>query len=216
MIQLSWEDKKDTIKEDFNTNVFVATFTTCWARLKLYEVLEMLQERVLYFDTDSVIFVSRPCDQEPEVGSFLGQLTSELKPNEHIVEFVSGGPKNYAYRTSMGQEVCKVKGFSLNYANSRLINFKSMLDLIVCTSEQQDIVDEMEQTTPDNEVNKSTETSTDKTKNVKYITVTNEKKISRLKSKRIIYNRQEKKKYKIVYSKRVIQKNTHDTLPYGY
>ena len=30
------------------------------ARLKLYEVLDKLQDRVLYYDTDSVIFVSNP------------------------------------------------------------------------------------------------------------------------------------------------------------
>ena len=39
-----------------NLNIFVACFTTCWARLRLYEAFETLQERVLYFDTDSVIF----------------------------------------------------------------------------------------------------------------------------------------------------------------
>ena len=38
-----------------NLNIFVACFTTCWARLRLYEALELLNERVLYFDTDSVI-----------------------------------------------------------------------------------------------------------------------------------------------------------------
>ena len=34
-----------------NLNIFIACFTTCWARLKLYEALDQLQERVLYFDT---------------------------------------------------------------------------------------------------------------------------------------------------------------------
>ena len=29
---------------------------------------------------------------------FPGELTNELKKGEHIVEFVSGGPKNYAYQ----------------------------------------------------------------------------------------------------------------------
>ena len=39
-----------------NLNIFIACFTTCWARLRLYEALDLLQECVLYFDTDSVIF----------------------------------------------------------------------------------------------------------------------------------------------------------------
>lgn len=79
----------------------------------------MLGERVVYFDTDSVIFVSKSGDKEPEVGSFLGQLTSELDPDEYITEFVSGGPNNYAYRTTKGKKVCKIRGFSLNYDNSK-------------------------------------------------------------------------------------------------
>ena len=39
-----------------NVNIFIACFTTCWARLRLYKALNLLQERVLYFDTDSIIF----------------------------------------------------------------------------------------------------------------------------------------------------------------
>ena len=31
-------------------NIFIARFTTCWARLHLYEALELLGERFLYFD----------------------------------------------------------------------------------------------------------------------------------------------------------------------
>ena len=47
-----------------NTNTFVAAFTTCWARLHLYEALKRLGKRVLYFDTDSVLYVSRPGEPE--------------------------------------------------------------------------------------------------------------------------------------------------------
>ena len=41
-----------------NLNMFVACFTTCWARLKLYDALDILQKRVLYKDTESVAFLS--------------------------------------------------------------------------------------------------------------------------------------------------------------
>lgn len=193
IIQVSWQQKENFTKEDYQTNVFIATFTTCWARLKLYEVLQMLDRRVLYFDTDSVIFVSRPGDQEPKVGSFLGQLTSELQPKEYITEFVSGGPKNYAYRTSEGKEVCKIKGFTLNYVNSLKLNFASMLDLVLRPDQGQH--------------SDSTGSCT---------TIVNPHRIMRHKQQQIIYNRNEEKKYKIVYDKRVIQRNTWDTLPYGY
>ena len=40
MIQLEWIYKQDCQPEDNKTNIYLATFTTCWARLKLYSVVE--------------------------------------------------------------------------------------------------------------------------------------------------------------------------------
>jgi len=56
-------------------------------------------------------------------------MTSELKPGEFICEFVSGGPKNYAHKlidSMTGEEkpVYKVRGITLNYSASQLVNFK--------------------------------------------------------------------------------------------
>jgi G:T-mismatch repair DNA endonuclease (very short patch repair protein) len=183
-IQVEWEHKDEFIPDDTRTNIFLATFTTCWARLKLYSVLEALGRSVLYFDTDSVIHVSRPGAPDPLRGDYLGQLTDELD-GAYIEEFVSGGPKNYAYHTSTGNEVCKVRGFTLNYKNSQLINFESVRDMIL---------------------------SQDYTNS---ITTTNPHKICRNKQSRTIFNREEKKNYGVVYTKRVIQED-FDTLPYGY
>ena len=43
-----------------HTNVVIAAFTTAYARLKLYSVLEKLDpSSILYMDTDSVIHVER-------------------------------------------------------------------------------------------------------------------------------------------------------------
>ena len=41
----------------------------------------MLGERVLYVDTDSIIFISFLNQYEPKVGIYLGHLTNELKNN---------------------------------------------------------------------------------------------------------------------------------------
>ena len=59
-IEIRCEYTDSFIEPDAKTNVVVADFTTAYARLKLYDALDMLQERVLYYDTDSVIFVSKP------------------------------------------------------------------------------------------------------------------------------------------------------------
>ena len=80
-------------------------------RSLLYGVLDMLKERVLYYDTDSVIFVSRPSEPEPPLGNHLGELTDELggEHNQHITVFASGGPKNDCYRTNSGKVETKVR-----------------------------------------------------------------------------------------------------------
>ena len=57
-IEVEWIHLKDCQQEDNKTNIYLATFTTCWVRLKLYSVLEKIDRNVLYYDTDLVIYVS--------------------------------------------------------------------------------------------------------------------------------------------------------------
>ncbi|MEW8548383.1 MAG: DNA polymerase, partial [Candidatus Thiodiazotropha sp.] len=116
--------------EDQLTNIFLATFTTCWARLHLYDVMDQLGDRVLYHDTDSIIYVHSPNMTNPQLGDYLGQLTNELDQNDYIIEYCSAGPKNYAYKTKKGKNCCKVRGFRLNFSNSLLIHFDAMKDII--------------------------------------------------------------------------------------
>jgi len=67
-------------------------------------------------------------------------MTLELKPCEYISEFVSGGPKNYAYQTrntetGAGATVCKVRGITLNYSASQLVNFEMLKQMILSGTE---------------------------------------------------------------------------------
>jgi hypothetical protein len=71
-----------------------------------------------------------------ECGDRLGDMTDELKSGEYISEFVSAGPKNYAYKicecgSGNVQTVCKVRGITLNYNASRLVNFDVIKDMIL-------------------------------------------------------------------------------------
>lgn len=79
------------------TNIFIASFTTAWARLDLYQYLDKLKEQVLYFDTDSIIYLWKNGLPQVETGPFLGQMKDETE-GVSIREFVTGGPKNYTYR----------------------------------------------------------------------------------------------------------------------
>jgi hypothetical protein len=63
-------------------------------------------------------------------------MVSELGSSEYIQEFVSGGPKIYAYRvvnktTGKNKTVCKVRGFTLNYNAKHLVNFDFIRNMIL-------------------------------------------------------------------------------------
>ena len=100
-----------------NVNIFMAAFITCWARLRLYEAFELLDERVLYFDTDSIIFthLSGQGQTSPPLGDYLGDFKNELESGDVIVEFCSGGPKNYGYQTRAGQPSARSVGSPLTF-----------------------------------------------------------------------------------------------------
>ena len=98
MVEVFYQHQQEDVPVSPNLNIFVAAFTTCHARLKLYEALQPLGERVLYFDTDSIIYLEETSTQfKPDLGPCLGEFDSELGDDEYIDEFVSAGPKNYGY-----------------------------------------------------------------------------------------------------------------------
>lgn len=74
--------------QDTSTNIFLAAFTTAWARLKLYGEMDKLGRNVLYHDTDSIVYTSDGMN-DPPLGNFLGEFTDELD-GDTIVTFVSG------------------------------------------------------------------------------------------------------------------------------
>lgn len=58
MVAVTHSKEDDFAEVMGNTNPVLAAYTTAQARLRLYEYIEKLGRRVLYFDTDSVIFRS--------------------------------------------------------------------------------------------------------------------------------------------------------------
>ena len=136
IVEVHYQLQEEDIPVSPNLNVFVACFTTCWARLRLYEALELLGQRVLYFDTDSVICLEEPGQPNPPLGDYLGHFTSELKADDHITEFVSGAPTNYGYQTKNGKVECKVRGFRLNSEGKTQLNYDVM---------RQNVLDEIQQ-----------------------------------------------------------------------
>jgi len=139
LVQINYKKLEEFEDELPNTNPVIAAYTTAQARLKLLDYIEDLQERVLYFDTDSIIYLTRPEDQyEPPTGDFLGDMQDELREygeGSYIREFVSTGPKSYAYTiwsSSSGKEVevVKSKGIPLKGAAESLIQLSMMKDKV--------------------------------------------------------------------------------------
>ena len=77
LVQSKLRDKYST--KGTLSSIFIAAMTTCHARLKLYTEIARLGDRVLYFDTDSIVFISQPSEYEPKLGKFLCESTDEIQ-----------------------------------------------------------------------------------------------------------------------------------------
>ena len=172
------------------TNLFIAIFTTAHARLKLYSALETLQQRVLYYDTDSVIYKRRPGQVEIPLGVFLGEFNDEVE-GDPIIEFASGGAKNYGYETRGGKVECKVRGFSLNYKNKQILNFYNLRD---------NILKELDQPQSSR----------------REMSLVDEHFFHRDQTNKRIRLIEREKKYGLVFDKRVIDRTTRQSYPFGY
>ena len=128
---LSKNKSLDTLTFTNNTNVYLAVFTTAYARMRLYDLIDKVGDRFIYCDTDSVIYElsDREEDNLP-TGEFMGDLTSELADGEVITGFVSGGPKVYAYITNKNNCVVKIKGFQLTERVKAAFSFDNLKNVI--------------------------------------------------------------------------------------
>ena len=118
-----------------STNLPIAAFTTAHARIKLYELLEKVNQRVLYCDTDSCVFVAKDGEEVPETGRFLGDLTDEIGAGITADSFVCTGAKSYAVRLIKRDgsidHILKAKGLTLSNKTKDIINFDSMLKIVL-------------------------------------------------------------------------------------
>ena len=191
MVEVHYTYQDEDTPVSPNLNIFVACFTTCWARLRLYATLEKLGERVLYYDTDSVIYYTDEGQDDPVLGDYLGDFTSELDKDDYILEFVSAGPKNYGYQTQNGHVECKVRGFRLNSEGKTQLNYHIM---------RQNVLDEIQKP-----LLKPRQTQVVKT----YQIVRDPKHYQ-------LYTFPDYKRYQLVYDKRVVDPINFQTYPYGY
>ena len=181
---------EDEYQRSFKQNVFIAAFTTSLARLKLYNALDFLGDRVLYYDTDSVIYKTKRGQDKLPLGSYLGEFTDEIG-GDVIVEFCSGGAKNYGYLTKKGKVECKVRGFSLNYETKQVLNYHTM---------KENILKELDEPL----------------EKARRMAITIPDFFQRDQVTKKIKLTERKKHYQLVFDKRVIDPATRSSTPYGY
>ena len=198
-IEIEYEYASEFEPMSLNTNPVFAAFCTSWGRIKLWSEMNKLGDRVIYHDTDSIIFTvdENKSQYIPPLGDYLGDFTNELTCKEvdctlraceghWIIEFVSCGPKNYAYKLNSGQVYCKVRGFTLNYQASKVLNFESMKDSLFSWKRKEP----SEKVVIRNEIRRNKRTCT-------------------------VYNKVIEKHYNVVYDKRRILPD-FKTVPFGY
>jgi hypothetical protein len=141
LVEMKFQEDNDmSIDMEYISEV-TAIFTTSNARMRLYDLLDWLHpSQLCYCDTDSVMFLydnTNPNHKFPSnadttlpnsvrFGDGLGEWKYELNEGEWITELVVGGAKSYSYKTNKGKIEVKQKGISLDYANSKVINFESI------------------------------------------------------------------------------------------
>ena len=142
MAEMSYIQKDAFVDNSFDTNIFVACFTTSSARFMLFDKLDYLGDQVLYYDTDSIKLIDRPGGKKIECGAMLGEMTDELDGKVIRSVFASGGPKNYSYLYAENESKCTIKGFRLNYENDQILNHESMVKVIKSEVKELVTVDE--------------------------------------------------------------------------
>ena len=187
-LEVVYTSEDEAAAKGSKVNIFIAAFTACYARLKLYEALHTVQDQVLYYE--SVIYRWSPGLPSIPIGDYLGEMTDELK-DDFIGEFVLGRAINYDYRTRNKKVECKVRGFTLNYRGASILNFDSM---------KQNILSEL-----DNPKD-----------NPRCLKVTNPNHFVRNTTEKTIGLTKRVKQYKLVFDKRVLNSLNRTSVSFGY
>ena len=96
----------------------------------------------MYSDTDSIIYRHMDGMYNPSLREFVWGITEELG-GRYITEYVSNGPKNYAYRSGDGIHVVMVKSFTLNCVASQQLTVDVMKEMAISEKEEHIIVNEL-------------------------------------------------------------------------
>jgi len=118
-----------------STHTCTGSMIAAGGRLILWEAMHRLGHRVLYHDTDSIVYVDTNDGVTIPIGSELGEWESEVEPPWEIVEFVALAPKTYAYKKRHSESgvikyEMRLKGIQLNESVVESITFDFIKSLL--------------------------------------------------------------------------------------
>ena len=128
MVQMTYNFKDQFVDNSKNINIYIACFTKSHARLMLCNKQDYLKEKVLYFDTDSIIYADDGT-KSVKTGNMLGDMTDEIS-GKRITNFVSTGPRSYSFKYSDNKQKSAVKGFTLKHENNNVLNHDSLSKIV--------------------------------------------------------------------------------------
>jgi len=224
VMHIETEENRYFATASLKTNVTISAFTTSWARLKLWSIMQTLGRRLLYTDTDSLIYISTPLEPDIELGNYLGDLADELCCKKvgcksldrncmhYIKEFVAGGPKNYAYVLNNDEAVCKIRGFTLDCSVSLYLNFSVLKTQVFDWLKLQKDKVRLRQQNVEYLTSEATPTQSNATETV----VVTRTQITRNKRSFQIFNSSISKKYSVVLDKNKVLLDSFYCVPFGY
>ena len=78
IIVMEYVHSKEFQEPDCKTNIIITSMCSAYACFKLWKIMNQLSKRVMYHDTDSVIYICCPVQWKPSIGKYLGNLADEL------------------------------------------------------------------------------------------------------------------------------------------
>ncbi|EFN85139.1 hypothetical protein EAI_03501, partial [Harpegnathos saltator] len=138
VIYVTWRLRQEALVPSLMTNVVI--YQVCRKVMRAANARFQAQNSTFSKNYRHTWYVSTgdPNEYESHKGNFLKNTTDELESygqDSYIETFISGGPKFYSYVVCTPQgrthDVCKVKGITLNFENSRYINFNSIKNLLI-------------------------------------------------------------------------------------
>ena len=135
-LYVSYKDLRDYKNDVLNTtNLALGASITSNARTRLHSELSKLDDRVIYMDTDSIVYEYDPSKYNIREGLYLGEWESET--SSLIDEFTTTGAKTYGFKCPDDEDesnhiVLKCKGITLNVGNTdyKGVTFENLRSLV--------------------------------------------------------------------------------------